>query len=49
METFSLTSVIVNKIIEVITNLHRSSPGNDEIHMKIIKEVIIVIAPVLLH
>lgn len=49
METFSVTSVTENEIIEIINNLHNSSPGNDEIPIKIIKEVSIIIAPALLH
>lgn len=49
IQSFMIAPVIEDERLDVVRTFNDSSPGNDEIPMKLIKEVAVIIAPVLLH
>ena len=49
IQSFMIAPVIEEELIDVVRTFNDSSPGNDEIPMKLIKEVAVIIVPVLLH
>ena len=46
IQSFMIAPVIEEELLDVVRTFNDSSPGNDEIPMKLIKEVAVIIAPV---